>query len=276
MPNTRPVSGMPVWYLRLSHEPTVRLLLVPVIVYIVWLFEIYLLAGRPGLFSQPEAAGLYLYTLLGCLAIGTIVPLFLLRKAFIQGHVTMFQLGFRSWYRTVAGIVFAFLVIGGALTLYNPCGKDPSVFFLIFLLLLPTGIASVMICWVLTGTHVQALVQSGGPVISIPVGVTVTAILFGLSLKAQFPISVTPDVLFWQIITGMVMAAFYFLVRDVWPTTVLVTGELVYLVTGWMPVSGLMSAFIPIVAAASVSTGALLLVHWFFIRHFRTIPAPAT
>lgn len=276
MPPLVPAGRIPAWYLRLSRRPGVRLLLVPMVVYMVWLFETYLLAGRPAIFIHPDAAGLYLYTLLCCLVVGMIVPLVLIRRAFIRGEVTMFQLGFRSWYRTIAGIVFTFLAIGVAVTLHNPCGNDTIAFFLIFSLLLPTAIAAVMVCWILAGTHIQALVRGGGPLISIPVGVAITALLFGLSSKVQFPASVTPDTLFWHIAAGMGTAVFFFLVRDVWSTAVLVTGELVYLVAGWIPPYGLLTVLYPVIISSAISTVALLMIHWYLLRYFRTIPAPAT
>lgn len=269
-------SSTPEWYLRLSRTPTVRLLLVPVVVYVVWFVEMYLLAGQLMLFSHPGAVGLYLYTLLCCLAVGIIVPVFLIRKAFMQGEVTMFQLGFRSWYRAVTGIVFTFLVIGVAVTLYNPCGRDTMAFFSLFLFLLPTGIATIMVCWVLTGTHIQALVRNGGALITIPVGVAITALLFGLSSKAQFPVSATPDTLFWHIVAGMVTAVFFFLVRDIWSTIVLVTGELVYLVAGWVTPSAMITVAIPAIVSAAACIVSLLVIHGYLIRHFRTIAAPVT
>lgn len=267
---------MPDWYARSSRDPVVRLLLIPAIVYMVWLFETYLLGEQGSLITRLDSSGIFLYTFVCCILIGMVVPVLIIRRSFMAGDVTMFHLGFRSWNRTMAGIVFSFLTLGVIVTIYNPPGCDMGTFFLFFMLLLPTAIASAMICWLLIGTHLQALVRDGGPLISIPAGVAVTAILFGLALKALLPLSATPEVLFWQIIVGMIVAVMYFLIRDIWPITVLVTMELVYLVIGLIPASELYSARIPIMVAAVVSTGALMLVHWYFLRYFRTIPAPVT
>jgi len=261
-------------FFRIIQNPSVRLLLIPLIAYAIWLFEMYLLEGRIQLFLHPDTAGLLLYTLICCIAIGIVIPVLIIRKSFVYGDVTMFHLGFRSWYRTVLGVVLTLLVIGLVSTLQNPFGTDKSAFFLAFLLLLPTGIATVMICWVLVGTHIQALVRSGGALLSIPVGVAITAILFGLASKAQFPVATTPDTLFWHIVAGMAAAVFFFIVRDVWSTAVFITGELVYLLVGWFSVSGLYPVYSAILISAEISVGVLIVIHWYLSRHFLTIPAP--
>ena len=269
-------TSAPDWYFRTIQNPSVRLLRIPFVAYAIWLFEMYLLEGRIQLFLHPDTAGLLLYTLICCIAIGIVIPVLIIRKSFVHGDVTMFHLGFRSWCRTVLGVVLTLLVIGLVSTLQNPFGTDKSAFFLAFLLLLPTGIATVMICWVLVGTHIQALVRSGGALLSIPIGVAITAILFGLASKAQFPIVTTPDTLFWHIVAGMAAAVFFFLVRDVWSTAVFVTGELVYLLAGWFSVSGLYPVCSAILISAAISVGVLILIHWYLSRNFLTIPAPLT
>ena len=267
-------ASAPDWYFRIIQTPSTRLLLIPFVAYAIWLFEMYLLEGRIQLFLHPDTVGLLLYTLICCIAIGIVIPVLIIRKSFVMGDVTMFHLGFRSWYRTVLGVVLTLLVMGLVSTLQNPFGTDKSAFFLVFFLLLPTGIATVMICWVLVGTHIQALVRSGGALLSIPVGVAITAILFGLASNAQFPIVTTPDTLFWHIVAGMVAAVFFFLVRDIWSTSVFVTGELVCLLAGWFSVSGLYPVYSAILISAAISMGVLIVIHWYLSRHFLTIPAP--
>jgi len=269
-----PGVSAPDKYLRKFQNPSVRLLLIPLIAYAIWVFEMYLLEGRIQLFLHPDPAGLLLYTLICCIAIGIAIPVLIIRKSFMYGDVTMFHLGFRSWYRTVLGVVLILLVIGLVSTLQNPFGTDKSAFFLAFLLILPTGIATVMICWVLVGTHIQALVRGGGALLSIPVGVAITAILFGLASKAQFPVVTTPDTLFWHMVAGVAAAVFFFLVRDVWSTAVFVTGELVYLLAGWFSVSGLYPVYSAIILSAAISVGVLIAIHWYLSCHFLTIPAP--
>jgi len=274
MSNKSSRTSVPDWYFRIIRRSSVRLLMIPLVAYVIWLFELYLLEGQTKLFQHPDPAGLLSYTLICCIAIGIVIPVLIIRKSFMGGDVTMHQLGFRSGYRTVLAVVLTFLVIGLATTLHHPSGPDTPAFFLAFLLLLPTGIATVMICWVLVGTHIQALVRGGGALLSIPAGVAITAILFGLASKAQFPAVTTPDTLFWYIVAGMAAAVFFFLVRDVWSTAVFVTGELVYLMAGWYSVSGLYPVYSVVLISAAVSVGVLIMIHWYLSRHFLTIAAP--
>jgi hypothetical protein len=197
-----------------------------------------------------------------------------MRRAFVGGDVTMFHLGFRTLHRTGLAVVLTAFILGAAVALANPFGTDRSAFAMAFLILLPTGIASVMICWVVAGTHIQALVRDGGVLPSISVGVVVTGILFGLTSRAQFPDAGTPDTLFWYICSGILLAVFFFAVRDVWAASVAVTGCLVYLAAGWLDPSLLQQSFPVILLASLLTIGVLALVHWYLSRHYVTIPVP--
>ncbi|MDD1691134.1 MAG: hypothetical protein LUQ66_10780 [Methanoregula sp.] len=261
-------------YVSLSRNMVIRLLLIPVLVYLIWVLETFLFEGRGQLFLRPDPAGIILYTATTCILAGLVVPVFLMRRAFVAGDVTMFHLGFRSLHRTGLAVVLTVLIIGAAVALANPFGTDRSAFAMAFLLLLPTGIASVMICWVIAGTHIQALVRDGGVLPSISVGVVVTGILFGLTSRAQFPGAGTPDTLLWYISAGILVAIFFFAVRDVWAASVAVTGCLVYLAAGWLDATLLKQSTPVILLTALVTTGVLALVHWYLSRHYVTIPVP--
>ncbi|MDD1694776.1 MAG: hypothetical protein LUQ71_08645, partial [Methanoregula sp.] len=202
------------------------------------------------------------------------VPVFLIPRAFVSGEVTMYQLGFRSLRRTGLAVALTVLLTGASVALYNPFGMDRSAFAVAFLFLLPTGIASVMICWVLVGTHVQALVRGGGAITSISVGVIITGILFGLTSRVQFPGAGMTDTLFWYISAGIVAAIFFFAVRDVWASGIVVTGVFVYLAAGQLDTTILHQSFTVISLAAVVSIGVLAGVHWYLSRNFVTIPVP--
>ena len=112
--------------------------------------------------------------------------------------------------------------------LFNPFGTDRLAFANAFLLLLPTAAATVMVCWVLAGTHVQAFVRSGGAVLSISTGVVITSILFASATLAASPSVRQEGILFWPVCTGIGAALFFFAVRDVWATVIVVTGSGVF------------------------------------------------
>lgn len=251
----------------------IRLMVIPLLVYLIWTLGTFLLAGLPRLFRQPEPVALGLYTVLTCLAAGIILPLILLRRAFVSGTVNMFQLGFRSLHRTIVAVLVTLLVVAAVTLLANPYGADRPAFAAAFLLFLPTGMASVMVCWVLAGTHVQALVRGGGVAVSISVGVVVTAMLFGLTTLAQFP-GAGPDSLFWSLAAGLLAAVFFFSVRDIWASSFMVTACLVYLSAGHTSATALREAIPAVAVAAVLILGLLAAIHGYLSRHYITLPLP--
>ncbi|MDD4137268.1 MAG: hypothetical protein PHT99_05150, partial [Methanoregula sp.] len=219
--------------------------------------------------------GVLLYSLVCCVLVGLVLPVFLMRRAFVSGAVNMFQIGFRSLRRTALACALTFLILCAAVSLQNPFGTDRSAFAAAFILLIPAGVSSVMVCWVLAGTHIQALVRSGGAPVSISVGVVVTAILFGLTSLVQFPGTVSPDTLFWYIATGLLAAVFFFAVRDIWAACMAVTGGLVYLVAGWLDVAFLLQVMPTLCVSAMITVGVLAGIHWYLSRHYVTVPVPS-
>jgi len=259
----------------IPRQALTRYLLIPFLVYLLWLLETFLFAGNVHLFQRPEPAGLLLYTLVCCVLVGLVLPVFLMRRAFISGAVNMFQFGFRSLRRTVFAGSLTVLLVCAAVALQNPFGADRSAFAAAFLLLLPAGASSVMVCWVLAGTHIQALVRFGGAPISISIGIVMTAILFGLTSLVQFPGAVSPDTLFRYLSLGLLAAVFFFSVRDVWAACVAVTGGLVYLVAGRLDAVLLHEALPAISVSAIIITGVLAIIHWFLSRRYITVPVPS-
>lgn len=204
------------------RQATIRLLVIPVAIYVAWLLEIFLLEGSERLFERFNPPHLFLYTLIACILTGIIVPLLCVRASFVSGAVNLFQIGFRSFRRTIMSCTLAGIICYAAVIFLNPFGTDRIAFAYVVLLLLPGAIASVMICWVLVGTHVQAFVRSGGMVISISVGILVTAALFGMTTFAYFPAAFRQDLLFSAFIIGFIASVFFFAVRDVYSTSLIV------------------------------------------------------
>ncbi|MDD1686508.1 hypothetical protein [Methanoregula sp.] len=260
---------------RVSRGAFNRLLLLPLLVYLVWTAETYLFAGSLGLFGAPDAFAFLLYTTVTCILIGIVVPVMLVRRAFFTGDINMHQIGFRSLRRTLLMTSLTLLLVWAAVALQNPFGTDRFSFAVVFLQFLPTGIAMVMTCWVLAGTHVQAYVRNGGVLHSICTGVIVTGILSGLSFVALNPGVGIPGSLVLYFSFGILAAIFFFAVRDVWATSVAVTGGLVWLMAGRADTTTIVPVFPAISAAAVLTTGILAIIHWHLSRHYVTIPAPA-
>ncbi|MFZ1896559.1 hypothetical protein [Methanoregula sp.] len=253
------------------------LILIPLVIVIIWLLENYLLAGNTRLFRQASLTGLAIYTVIGVVLIGIIVPVVRIRAAFLSGAVNMFQIGFWPLRRTVAAVgltalagyaAFAFLGMSGH------WGIDRLTGAVLFILMLPTAIAAVMICWVLVGTHVQAYVRSGGVVVSVFTGVLLTALVFALSMTVLFAGAGFREMVVQFFAAGCVAAFFFFAVRDVWATIIVVTFSLVVLENSRIDPVYLVP-FSPVVALCGIlSAGVLVGVHWHFSRHYTTVLLP--
>jgi hypothetical protein len=272
-PGTSPADVFPV-HLPASFNVVMRFLVIPVLVYVIWVLDVFLFGGVVHLFLAPNGPALILYTLVACILMGLVLPIVLIRRAFISGAITMFQFGFRSLIRTIFTITFTCVVLYGCVLLFSSPGINQRVFVQSFLLLVPTGISAVMICWVVVGTHVQALVRHGGAVISIPVGIAVTGILFCIAVLVMVPVQRSPDLLTMYLGAGMLMAVFFFAVRDIYATSIAVTGCMAFLFSNSIDPRDI-SAILPWIYAAAIATVAVLVgIHRCLSLRFVTIQIP--
>ncbi len=254
----------------------VTLILIPLVIVIIWLLENYLLAGNSHLFRQASLPGLVIYTVLSGIVVGILVPVVRIRAAFLSGAVNMFQIGFRSLRRTVAAVSLTALVGYAGFVLMSMTGQDLDRLTgaTLFILLLPTAIAAVMICWVLVGTHVQAYVRSGGVVISVFTGVLLTALVFAVSMSALYATADFREMFVWFFALGCVAALFFFAVRDIYATIIVVTAGLIVLQNSRIDPAYL-APFNPVVALCGIlAIGVLVGIHGYFSRHYTTVMIP--
>jgi hypothetical protein len=258
-----------------SLSPVLQLLVIPFLVYLAWLLEIFLLAGNNHLMEHPEPAGIALYTVVGCIVTGMIIPILCIRKAFVAGAVNMFQIGFRTVRRTMIACSVTGAIVFGMILLFNPFGTDRIAFANEFLLLLPAAAASVMVCWVLAGTHVQAFVRGGGTLLSIATGLVVTSLQFASATLAINPSVRQEGTLFWPVCIGLGAAFFFFAVRDVWATVIVVAGSGVFAGAGTSDPVYLHGTHPGIYASSLLAVVVLLAIHIYLSRNFATILVPA-
>lgn len=238
------------------------------------MLETFLLEGSKNLFGVLDSTGIFLYTLIACIITGMVIPLICIRKTFISGAVNLFQIGFRSLRRTLLACVLTFTIVYGAVILFNPFGMERFMFVNAFVLLLPGTIASVMICWVLIGTHIQAFVRSGGAFISLLVGIVVTAMLFGLTTFAYFPTVIQQGALFSSVCTGIIAGLFFFAVRDVYATSVVVGGCSVFALADRISPMYLNSLIPSVWMSGGLAVCTLVGIHLYLSRNFTTILVP--
>jgi hypothetical protein len=256
------------------RSATLRLLVIPFAIYAAWLLEIFLLEGSIHLFERFDPPGIFLYTIIACIITGIVAPLLYIRNTFISGAVNMFQIGFRSLRYTLLTCVLTCSIGYGAVIFYNPFGADRFAFLNAFVLLLPGAIASVMMCWVLMGTHVQAFVRSGGAILSISVGIMVTTVLFGITTFVFFPAVLLQDVLFLSLIIGIIAAFFFFAVREVYATIVVVAVCSVFTMADRINPSYVQNTVLYVWMSAVLAVIILMGIHRYLSRNYVTIRIP--
>jgi len=251
-----------------------RLMLIPFAISTAWLLEIFLLEGSMHIFEQIDPFGIFLYTIIACIFTGIVAPLLWIRNTFISGSVNMFQIGFRSLRRTLLACILTCGIGYGMVIFFNPFGSDRLAFANTFILLLPTAIASVMICLVLIGTHVQAFVRDGGVIISISAGIAVTALLFGLTTFTLFPGVPQQNILFFSVLTGIIAAFFFFAVREVYSTTIVVAVCSVFSLSDRINPFYVENAVPFVRLSAVLAVSALIMIHVYLSRNYMTLKIP--
>ncbi|MHB8164030.1 MAG: hypothetical protein ACYDDV_06725 [Methanoregula sp.] len=258
-----------------SRSGVLRLLVIPFAIYVVWMIVTSLFEGNVRLFLSQDFLGIIVYTVVACIITGMIIPVYCLRESFVTGAVNLFQIGFRESRRTLSATALTSFACYLVVVLALPSGTDRTAFAFTFLLLLPTAIASVMVCWVLLGTHVQAFVRSGGTAISIAAGSLVTAWLFCITSFAHSPPASLQPALVGFLVLGLVAAVFFFAVRDVYAASILVASGLALVMAGRVGISGMEAALPAVAGSAILAVLTLFGIHLYFARNFRTVRVPA-
>ena len=251
-----------------------RLLVIPLAMYTVWVLATFLLEGTVSLFQHPDSLGICLYTIMACILSGMVIPIIWIRGSFMSGAVNMFQIGFRAVRRTVMACALTTLAGYMSVVLFSPFGTDRIAFAEMFLILLPTAIASVMVCWVLVGTHVQAFVRSGGTLISIIAGSLVTAGLFCLTSLAHSPAVRVQPAIAGFLVLGLSAAVFFFAVRDVYAGSIFTAVGLTFVIADRIIIKNIQAMMPAVYGSALLAVIALVGIHLYLTRNFRTIRLP--
>lgn len=216
----------------------------------------------------------FMYVLVAGILIGTCAPVILLKSGFLSGAVNMYQVGFRSLRRTlVTAGIFAcagYLVLVAA----APHESSPSTLIGTVLFLLPVAISSVMICWVLVGTHLQAYVRSYGAPVAILAGVAITGILFSISFAAHSPPFSDPRYLPVTFGIGAAIAVVFFAVRDIWSAIIFTSFSLAWFVQGRIDPAYVTPVSPLVILSAVLAILALLVSERYLMKRFITIRLP--
>ncbi len=192
--------------------------------YGIWTAVTWLLEGRIQTLLRPEAtADRIIYTGIANLLVGTILALWVVREFVASGFSTRERLGFRSLQRTLLAVLLAG-VLGLALYVgQQPPSTDPVVVLNAFAQVLPVSVAEIVVCWVVVGGSVLALLRARGvnEYLSTAVAIVVSSVLFGVYHLAHSPPFDTPEMVLLLTGVGVVTSLFYFVGQSAYGALVL-------------------------------------------------------
>ncbi len=251
-----------------------RLLIIPALIYVVWVLDTYLLEGSIFVFSRYQPYPLILYTVVANLFLGVVAPVICLKSAFLSGAVNMFQIGFRTVRRTIPAVTITALAGYLLIVTFTPYGSQRISLAATVALMLPVAVAEVMICWVYVGTHLQAYVRRSGAAVSIGAGVLVTGTLFALSFAAHSPAPDKPLALLPFLLAGIASALFFFAVRDVYASAIFVALVLALVMQGRLDPLYISQISPVVVGCAVLSVLTLAACQWYLSKQFITLEIP--
>ena len=158
--------------------------------YATWTAITWLLEGRIQTFLRPEAVtDRLVYTGVANVFVGTILALLLVREFVDSEFTSRAELGFRSIPRTLVAVLLAGTIGFALYALQQPPTTDPVVIMNVFAQVLPVSIAEVVVCWVVVGGSVAALLRSRGlnQYLARGSALVLSSVLFGVYHFAHSP-----------------------------------------------------------------------------------------
>ena len=248
-------------------------------VYCVWTVVTWLLEGRVQTLLRPEATGdRIVYTVVANVLVGTVLALWFVRAYVASGFTSRERLGFRSPSRAIAATLLAG-VLGIALyVVQQPPSTDPVVVLNAFSQVLPVSIAEVVVCWVVVGGSVVALLRSRGvsEIRSKGVAIGVSSVLFGVYHLAHSPPFNTPAMIGLLTVVGVGTSVFYFVGGSVYGALVFHNVLALFGVTTALAEAGQLGTYqdpvVPLLVTGLVALLVLVGVERGLVRAADTLP----
>lgn len=181
--------------------------------YVAWTVLTWLFEGRIQTFLRPEAViDRLIYTGLVNIAFGTIFALLVVREFVASAFTTRTNLGFRSSPRTIGAIIVGGAIGFGLYILQQPATSDPIVIMNVFAQVLPVSIAEVVVCYVVAGGSIAALLRNRGvnrPLTS-GIALVISTVLFGVYHFAHSPPFNTVEMVGVLTVVGIGTGVLYF------------------------------------------------------------------
>ena len=246
-----------------SRNPPLKLIVIVLSIYIIWVAATYLLEGRIHLFQKVDPIGRMTFVVIANIAIGTVLSAIAIRYLLKAQLVKPEQLGLnKSRLRTAA--VIASAAIGGLalFVLQNPRTLEPIVVFNVFMQALPVSIAEVMVCWALIGSGFESIAKNNnkGKIMSVIVGAIAALVLFGVYHYAHSPPFNQTSIVLFLMLPSIATAVTYFLGRDIYAAVIVQNFMGIFGVIAELPnLEVFRQPMVPIYALSAVSVAALVI-----------------
>lgn len=268
----RSVSGAPAvpFVRRLSP---VGKTLVAVGTYAAWTALTWVLEGRIRTLLRPDATiDRLVYTGLANVVVGTVLALWVARAFVASGFTSRAELGFRLSPHSLAAVFLAAALGVAQYVAQQPASTDPVVALNVFAQVLPVSIAELVVCWVLVGGSVAALLRRRGRDgrVSDGVALLVASAFFGVYHFAHSPPFNSPEMVGLLTVVSVGTGLFYFVGRSAYGALVFHNFLALVGVVASLADAGRLGAYqeplAPLLATALVALAALVGTERAFVR----------
>ena len=212
------------------------------------------------------------YTGVANVLIGTILALWLVREFVASDFTSREQLGLRSPRRTLVAVLIAGVAGIVVYLIQQPSSTDPIVVANAFAQVLPVSIAEIVICWVIVGGSVAALLRTREvhPYLVNGIALVVASLLFGVYHIAHSPPFNTPAMIGLLTVVSIGTGLFYFAGHSLYGALVFHNFLALFGVTAALAQAGQLGPYqapiLPLLATALLSLIILVGLERMFVR----------
>ena len=197
------------------------ILFIASITYLLWVGATYFLEGRILTFYRPEAVtDRIIYTIVANIIIGSILALWVIRRAIDTRTVSLESSGFRPGNRTIIAVVIAFVLGFAVMLIAKPASLDPVVLLNIYAQVFSVTIAEIAVCWAVIGSVLEGTLKPRGGWLATGAAIIVASLLFGVYHLGHSPPFNQPGMIGFLILVGLVTGLVYFIIRDIYAAMV--------------------------------------------------------
>jgi hypothetical protein len=237
--------------------------------FAAWMLATYVLEGRLGTFSKPDATSRFVYTVLANVLIGTIGAGLVIRRVLRRAalpQVTTY--GIARPRRTLVLVIVAAVLAALFLAAQQLPSWDPVILANASAQVLVVSIAEVVVCWALFAAVLRNALGPGW--VSASIAVIFAALAFGAYHFAHSaPFNTVPMAALLSAV-GLVTGTFFFLGGDLYSTIVLHNAFAIRGVVQALGEGGNLDRYtspqLPLIATAIAAVAVLIVADVILIR----------